>query len=86
MEFCMSQRLDDHRQFWKAVHYIAPTSIGIWVLHPFVLAFLRKMLELLGVSLTLPLRVVMVPIVFVICIFIAKIALKIKGIRMMFQI
>lgn len=79
MEVCMSQSLVNHRHFWKVVQYIAPTSIGIWVLHPFVLAVLRKVLELLGFSLTLPLRVIMVPLVFVSCMIIAKIALKIKG-------
>ena len=86
LEFCMNLSLDNHGRFWKAVQYIAPTSIGIWIFHPFVLAVLRKMLELLGFSLTLPLRVIMVPLVFVICMIVAKIALKIKGIQMLFKI
>lgn len=82
----MNQKLDNHRPFWKAVQYIAPTSIGIWVLHPLVLEVLRKMMELLGVSITLPLRIIMVPFVLLICMITAKIALKIKGIRTLFII
>lgn len=72
--------------FFKTIKYIAPTSIGIWVLHPFALAVLRKLLELADIEFTLVLRMIMVPVVFIGCMIITKVSLRIKGVKTLFKI
>lgn len=83
---CMRQNTNKHSGIWRTVNNLAPSSIGIWVLHPFVLAFFRKLLELISVELTLTLRILMVPVVFVGCLIISKISLRIKGVQILFHI
>ena len=83
--FCLQLKVTDH-PFWRIVHFVAPASIGIWVTHPFAVAVGRKILEYVGFEIDLPIRVFMVPAIFLLCLFGVKIALKIKGIRMWFQI
>lgn len=85
MIFCLQRKARDYFN-WHLVRFADPTSIGIWILHPLVLTFLRKLLEYAGIGLTLPLRVLMVPMVFVGYMIISKVALKIKRARTLFQI
>lgn len=83
---CMNQTVNNRKRFWNVVRDLAPTTIGIWALHPFVRTFLKKVLALTGIELTLLLRILMVPVVLAGCIMVSKIALKIKGVRKLFQI
>lgn len=72
--------------FWRMIAYIAPTSIGIWVLHPYAQLIIQKCLGLVGLEYTLALRSLAIPIVFTGCLIAAKVALKINGVRRMFSI
>ena len=72
--------------FAKTIRYLAPATIGIWVLHPFAIAVLRKLLEFAGVELTVALRVLMVPVVLIRCTIVSKIASRIKGVRLLVRI
>ena len=85
MLLCLQRKVTDHFA-WKLVRFAAPTSIGIWILHPLVLEVLRKILKSASIELTLPLRVLLAFGVFWGCMIITKAALKIKGVRTLFQV
>lgn len=85
MRFCLSLT-PKQTLFWKVVRYVAPMSIGIWVLHPLVLSVIRKLLELAGIEFTLALRVLALPVILVGCMLVTKIGLKIKGVKLLFQV
>ena len=83
---CMNQTASALQPFWKAVQWIPHTSVGIWVLHPLARSVLQKLVEYIGMELTLLLRVLMVPVIFIVCMIVSKLALKIKGVRLLFKI
>lgn len=83
--FCLKLKVTECF-IWRIVKFAAPTSIGIWVTHPFVVAVVRKTLEYIGLDITLPVRIIMVVTVFLLCLFGVKVAQKIKGLRMWFII
>ena len=72
--------------FTQIIMYLAPASIGIWILHPLCLAVIRKMLDFFNIENTFLLRITTVPLLFIGCAFISKIALKIKVVKRLFQI
>ncbi len=83
---CMNQKAGNLKRFWKVVKYVAPTSVGIWVLHPFAQTIIKRLFEFMDIELTLFMRVLLVVIIFVGCMIISKVALKIKGVKMLFII
>lgn len=83
--FCLQKKVTNNL-FWWFVRFASPTSIGIWVLHPFARNFFRRILEFTGIEMTLSIRIIMIPIVFISCMTITKVALKIKGLQLLFRI
>lgn len=83
---CMNQKANALQPFWKAVQWMTSTSVGIWVLHPLARSVLRKLMEVAGIELTLLLRILMVPVIFMSCMIVSKVALKVKGVQILFRI
>lgn len=83
--FILSMRVEKTK-LWCLVSDAAPASIGVWVLHPFVILVLKKILEAIEIQYSVVLRVLTIPILFVGCIIVSNLMLKIKGVNRLVKV
>ena len=84
MRLCLGLEPSE-KLFWGVIRFAAPTSVGIWVLHPFVLTLLWKLLKVIQITDTIFVRILLIPLVFVLCMIVSKLSLKIKGLSRLFR-
>lgn len=66
------------------INTVSSLTIGIWILHPFVWNFVRKILRFMSLQISLPIRLIALPMIVAICAMSTFIAMKIPYIKKYF--